>query len=132
MRPSGRLSRGQARALAVDAQGLGQPRPVRAGTRELARAIDTIEVLQLDAINVVERTQFLVLFARVGAFDIGRVHEMTGPGGRLFEYWAHAASLVPMERHPLLRWRMAQAGPAGDSPAYATRRRAFETEHADY
>jgi uncharacterized protein len=132
MRPGERLSIEQARALAVDAQGLARPRPAHAGRRDLRRAIDTIEVLQLDAINVVERTQFLVLFARVGAYDIARVHELTGPGGQLFEYWAHAASLVPMERHPLLRWRMAQAGPMGDGPAYTARRRAFETEYGDY
>jgi uncharacterized protein YcaQ len=132
MRVGARLTIEHARRLAIDAQGLGRPVLARVGRRELRAALDTVEVLQLDAINVLERTQFLVLFARVGAYDIGLLHELTGPGGELFEYWAHAASLVPMARHPLLRWRMAQAGPRGDSPAYSARRKAFEVEHADY
>jgi uncharacterized protein YcaQ len=132
MRPGARLTIEQARRLAVDAQGLARPRPARPGRRELRSAIDTVEVLQLDAINVLERTQFLVLFARIGAYDIGRLHELTGPGGELFEYWAHAASLVSMARHPLLRWRMALAAPHGDNAVYSARRRAFEVEHGDY
>jgi uncharacterized protein YcaQ len=132
MRPGARLTIEQARHLAIDAQGLARPRPARADARALRAAIDTVEVLQLDAINVLERTQFLVPFARVGAYDVGRLHDLTGPGGELFEYWAHAASLVPMGRHPLLRWRMAQAGSPDDGSAYSARRRAFEVEHADY
>ncbi len=131
MRSGARLTNEQARRLAIEAQGLARPRPARVGRRELHAAIETVEVLQLDAINVLERTQFLVPFARLGAFEVARLHDLTGPGGELFEYWAHAASLVPMVRHPLLRWRMARMA-APDDGSHAARRRAFADEHADY
>jgi hypothetical protein len=96
-------------------------------------AIDAVGQIQLDAINVVERTQFLVLFSRLGPYDVGLLHDLTGPGGKLFEYWGHAASLLPMSQQPLFRWRMEQHGGFhGDSPTYAARREAFRVEHADY
>jgi uncharacterized protein len=132
VRPGARLSSDQARWLAVGAQGLARPRP--AGPirkRQLHAAIEAIGQLQLDAINVVQRTQFLVLFSRVGAYDVGLLHDLTGPGGELFEYWGHAVALLPVAHHPLLRWRMAQSGPYGGGPA-AARHAAFRKEHADY
>ena len=57
---------------------------------------------------------------------------MTGPGGELFEYWGHAASLLPAVQQPLFRWRMAQHGPSGDSPTYAARREAWRAANAGY
>ncbi|HEY7106414.1 MAG TPA: crosslink repair DNA glycosylase YcaQ family protein [Acidimicrobiia bacterium] len=126
------VSARDARRLAVRAQGLATPRPARATTRHLREAIDRIGVLQLDAINVVERTQLLVLFSRVGAYDVARFHAMTGPQGELLECSAHAASLVPMERQPLLRWRQDLAAAYGDSPTYAPRWEAFHRANAGY
>lgn len=131
-RPTG-LGAVEARWLAIGAQGLGRPRPTRApGRRELRAAIGRLGVVQLDAINVLARTQFLVLFSRLGAYDVGRVHAMSGPGGEVLEYWAHAASIVPMASQPLHRWRMARHGSASDTPARAAVRRAWLDEHAAY
>jgi uncharacterized protein YcaQ len=128
------VSSDEARWLAIDAQGLARPRPKGpAGKRHVRSAIEAIGQIQLDAINVVERTQFLVLFSRIGPYDVGRLHDLTGPDGELFEYWGHAASLLPMNRQPLFRWRMEQHGGFhGDSPTYAARREAFRAEHGDY
>jgi uncharacterized protein len=127
------LSAREARWLAIGAQGLGRPRPKGPiGRRHLRRVFDAVGTVQLDAINVVTRTQFLVLFSRVGAFETSRLHAMTGPGGELFEYWGHAASLLPLAYQPLFRWRMAQHGPYGDRPTHAARRQAFEKAYADY
>ena len=133
MRAGSKLSSDEARWLAVDAQGLGRPRPkppIR--VRHLQSAIQAVGQLQLDAINVVQRTQFLVLFSRVGAYDVALLHDMTGPEGELFEYWGHAVSLLPVAHHPLFRWRMEQSGTYGDSPTYSARREAFREANADY
>jgi uncharacterized protein len=127
------LSSREARWLAIDAQGLARPRvkgPI--GKRHLRSVIDAVGQIQLDAINVVERTQFLVLFSRLGPYHVDKLHELTGPGGELFEYWGHAASLLPMAHQPLFRWRMDQHGTHGDSPIYAARRQVFQDAYAGY
>jgi uncharacterized protein YcaQ len=126
------LSAREARWLAVAAQGLGRARSTGPVTRRhLRAAIATLDVLQLDAINVVARTQFLVPFSRIGAYDPELLHRMGGPGGELFEYWGHAASLLPIDAHPLYRWRMDQHR-EGDGSRPADRRRAWHEAHAGY
>jgi uncharacterized protein len=133
VRSDSELSSRQARWLAMDAQGLAQPRPRGPiGKRHLLSAINGVGQVQLDAINVVERTQFLVLFSRLGPYEISRLHDLTGPGAELFEYWGHAAALLPMAHHPLFRWRMEQHGTYGESPTYTARREAFRDANADY
>ncbi len=133
VRPGLELSSQEARGVVLAAQGLGRPRRTsRVGRRQLRAVINAVGVIQLDAINVLERTQFLVPFSRVGEYDVRRLHAMAGPGGELFEYWGHAASLLPTVQQPLFRWRMAQHGPVGDSPTYAARREAWRAANADY
>ena len=129
----GGLSNREARWLAIEAQGLRAPRSSATVTRShLRRAITSVGTVQLDAINVVDRTQYLVLFSRVGAFDRSRFDTMSGPGGELFEYWGHAASLVPTVHQPLLRWRMAEFASTTSDTAHHRYWRAWQLEHADY
>lgn len=126
----------EARWLALAAQGLGTGR--RSGTRlpgagQLRRLMERVGTIQVDAVNAVARTQFLVPFSRIGSYDPGVLRGLSGPGGAWFEYWGHAASLIPVELHPLFRWRMAFR--RGDTPwgaAWMARRRAWRDEHADY
>ena len=61
--------------------------------------------MQLDSISTVERSHRIVLASRVGIYPQGTVSRLLGEG-RVFEYWAHEASLVPVEDFPLFRWRM--------------------------
>jgi uncharacterized protein YcaQ len=122
----------EARWLAVDAQGLGRPRPKgRIGRSHLRSVFAALGTIQLDAVNVVERTQFLVPFSRLGSYDKESLHEMSRPGGEVFEYWGHAASLLPLAKHPLFRWRMEQHGLSG-GPRYEARRLAWREAHGDY
>nr|WP_249420423.1 crosslink repair DNA glycosylase YcaQ family protein [Rhabdothermincola salaria] len=119
--------------MAIAAQGLDRAR--RSGNASRARvqaAVERLGVLQLDAVNVVARTQYLVLFARLGPFDRDHLHRLAGPRGPLFEYWGHMASVQPVALHPLLRWRMDRGGSYGERPAHASRVATWAREHADY
>ena len=89
-----------ARRLAIAAQRLSGPLPAdpNAAMLDLLRQI---RCLQLDPIRVVERTQYLVLWSRLGNYDRDRLHQLAYTDGQLFEYWAHCASLVLTEDYPL-------------------------------
>lgn len=126
------ISNREARWLAIAAQGLGRPRPTRATVRHLRGAVARVGTVQLDAINVVERTQFLVPFSRIGAYDRTRLQSMSGPGGDLLEYWGHAASLIPATWEPLFRWRMAEFAAADVGTAWRRYWNDFKAEHGDY
>ncbi len=131
------ISSGEARRLAIAAQGLGAPRPAgdgdgRSGGAGLRRVMDRVGTIQLDAVNVLARTQYLVPFSRIGAYDPGLLGALSGPGGEWFEYWGHAASLLPIDRYPLFRWRMERGREDLTGGASQERRRAWRAEHATY
>ena len=100
--------------------------------RHLRSAVAKVGTLQLDAINVVERTQYLVPFSRIGAYDRMRLQTLSGPGGELLEYWGHAASLVPAAWEPLFRWRMAEFAEVEDGTKWRRYWNDFKAEHGDY
>ncbi|MEN2790834.1 crosslink repair DNA glycosylase YcaQ family protein [Sphingomonas oligophenolica] len=115
---SEQLSLAQARRIALTAQGFGPSRPPRIGQGHLARTIDRLSLHQIDSVNVLVRAHYLPAFSRLGRYDcalLDRAAWGRKSARRLFEYWAHEASLLPLALHPLLRWRMAEAdrGEAG-------------------
>lgn len=100
----------EARRIALQAQGFAAR---RAQAPTAARMLDTVRqigLLQLDSVNVVVRSHYLPLFSRLGPYEQGRLDRIAGSSPRkLFEYWGHEASLIPVERQPLFRWRMEEA-----------------------
>jgi uncharacterized protein YcaQ len=90
-----------ARRLAVRNQRLSGPR-----ARDLMETCRRLRCLQLDPTAVVARSHLLVLFSRHGAFDERRLERLAYGERRLFEYWAHEASLVLAEDLPLHRFEM--------------------------
>jgi hypothetical protein len=103
------LSAREAVWLTLEAQDLHRPRPrSRPGLPVLSQLARRLGTIQIDAVNVLARTQFVVPFSRFGSYDTGLLLADAGPGGSLFEYWGHATSLLPVELQPALRWRMAE------------------------
>lgn len=101
------LSPAAARRIALGAQGFGAKRPGVVGTRQLNLAIQRLGLLQLDSVNVYERSHYQPLFARLGAYDKTLLDRLTfARRGTYVEYWAHEAAVIPVTSWPLFRWRM--------------------------
>ncbi len=83
------------RRLALAAQGLLQSQAYGRGLVGARLAINHIGYVQLDTISVVERAHHHVLHSRVPGFKPAMVEQMM-QGGDIFEYWAHAAAVLPM------------------------------------
>ncbi len=106
-----KLSAAEARRTALAAQGFGRPRPENPpSTRALLSTVERLGLLQIDSVNVLSRAHYLPLFSRLGPYDRDRLDAASWRAPRrLFEYWGHEASLIPVSAQPLLRWRMDRA-----------------------
>lgn len=102
------LSAAQARRIALAAQGFTDQRPTgRVDRRHLRRVFDRVNVIQVDSVNVLVRSQELPLFARLGPHPRTMLADAIDDG-ELWEYWAHVAAIVPSGQHRLFRWKMAR------------------------
>lgn len=121
------ISRKEARRIVLAAQGFGR-RPAEPKVVHLRNIADRLGLFQIDSVNVLTRAHYLPAFSRLGGYDRALLErEAWGPARqrRMFEYWAHEASLLPLDLHPLLRWRMARAE-RGEAGYQALRRFAAE------
>ena len=103
-----RLSAAEARRVALAAQGFAVPRPADPDGRALRRVIAPRRPGP-DRLGQRPGTRPLpALFARLGPYELDLVDRRPAYAPRrLFEYWGHEASLLPVATQPLLRWRMA-------------------------
>jgi uncharacterized protein YcaQ len=107
-RTSDTLRRDEARRIALQAQGFNDPRPPgRVDRRHFRRVLDRVGLVQIDSVNVLTRSHELPFLARLGGYDRAALARWLWGSGEVFEYWGHEASLLPVQLHPLLRWRMA-------------------------
>ncbi|MEZ0094349.1 winged helix-turn-helix domain-containing protein [Streptacidiphilus sp. EB129] len=91
-----------ARRIALRAQGLLGAPDRRAGVRGVLRHLGAV---QLDTISVLARSHELIPYARLGAVGRGAVESAYWGGGTSFEYWSHAACVLPIEEWPLFAFR---------------------------
>lgn len=107
------LSLKHARRLALAAQGFSsrQP-PATIKGAHVTQLIERLGVLQIDSVNALVRSHYLPLFSRLGPYPRTLLEQAAWGQGRqrkLFEYWGHEASLLPLELYPMMRWRMQRA-----------------------
>ncbi len=105
------LSASEARRIALTAQGFNAlNRSGDIGKAQLRRSIAQMGVLQIDSVNVLVRAHYLPLYSRLGSYERNLLDtESVARSKRFFEYWGHAASLLPLDCQPLFRWRMERA-----------------------
>ncbi|WP_220189286.1 winged helix-turn-helix domain-containing protein, partial [Streptomyces phytophilus] len=96
------LSADDARRIALRAQGLLGAPDRRAGARGVLRRLGAV---QLDTISVLARSHELVPYARLGAIGREAVESAYWSGTTAFEYWSHAACVLPIEEWPLFAFR---------------------------
>jgi uncharacterized protein YcaQ len=121
-----KLTAAQARRTALAAQGFGSPRP--SGTvdvRHVRRLFRDVSLVQIDSVNVAVRAHYMPLYSRAGAYRADLMDTHAYQRREVFEYWGHEASFLPVERYPLMRYRMAAMRPWH-------RVRALLEEHPDY
>lgn len=95
------LTADEARRIQLRAQGLLGARP-KGG---VAGMLQRLGAVQLDTISVLARSHELVPYARLGAVGRRKVEDAYWGDGATFEYWAHAASILPIEEWPLFAFR---------------------------
>ena len=139
--PGNDVSAAEARTIALTAQGFGRPRgdleeAVAGGVLQVAADLGAV---QIDAVNVLIRSHYLPFYSRLGSYDRDLLDDLCYRRHALFEYPGHAASFLPADLHPALRWRMAgyaahknwaafRARVEGERPGYLA---AVEAEIAD-
>ena len=106
------------RALALHTQGLAEPMPRRKPSiDDVYSTVESVGWVQIDTLQVVRRAQYLTLWSRLGTYDPDHLDSLLFDGGstspdnnrRLFEYWTHAACIIPLTQYrhviPLMRRR---------------------------
>ena len=101
------VSNDAARRIALGAQGFAVAKPRGSiDVRHFRRVMRQIGLIQLDSVNVCVRTHYMPFYSRLGAYDMGGLDKWLNESGENFEYWAHAAAVLPIDRYPLWRWKM--------------------------
>lgn len=101
------LSKSQAQQLMLAGLGLLKTPRKKAVKQDLLTTVRQIHNLQLDTISVVARAHLHILWSRLGKYDPAWLEELHAEG-RLFEYFSHGVSLLPIEDYPLFRSLMMQ------------------------
>ncbi|BBW45207.1 TPA: winged helix-turn-helix domain-containing protein [Enterobacter asburiae] len=99
------LSLSAARHLHLAAQGLLKKPRRHAQPADILSTVQRMSLLQIDTINIVARSPYLVLFSRLGNYPSQWLDEALSEG-ELMEYWAHEACFLPRSDFALVRHRM--------------------------
>jgi uncharacterized protein YcaQ len=102
------LSRSDARRIVLEAQLLNGPFGAPAGAEGASRIIERLGYIQIDTINIVQRSHHHVLWTRMPGYSEAMLHDLQAVRRGVFEYWAHAMSYLPMADYRFSLPRMLQ------------------------
>ena len=88
------LSKLQARRLWIAAQLLDISAPFGAGAAAVADAVAHLGYVQIDTINVIERSHHHILYTRIPDYRRADLKQAQCADRSVFEYWTHALSYV--------------------------------------
>jgi uncharacterized protein len=108
---AGTMTAGQARSVALTAQGFGRRSAqflgaCQSGASGLGQTAVALGAVQIDAVNVLTRSHYLSFYSRLGPYPVAELDDLVYRQRMLFEYWGHSASLVPIGLYTAMRWRM--------------------------
>jgi len=89
------LTKTQARQIWLRAQRLETSAPFGEGPRATAAAVEHLGYVQIDTINVIERSHHHILWTRIPNYRRADLHQAQSVDRSVFEYWTHALSYVP-------------------------------------
>jgi len=89
------LTKAQARRIWLRAQRLETPTPFGDGPQATAAAVEHLGYVQIDTINVIERSHHHILWTRIPAYQRTDLRQAQSVDKSVFEYWTHALSYVP-------------------------------------
>ena len=90
------LTKSAARRIWLRAQRLDQAAPFGNGPAATPDAIKHLGYVQIDTINVVERCHHQILYTRIPDYQRDHLRQAQSVDKRVFEYWTHALSYVPV------------------------------------
>src|SRR5215470_11050884 len=96
--PAGRsltLAKSQARRIWLNAQRLDVAAPFGDGPEATRRAVEHLGYVQIDTINVIERSHHHTLYTRIPGYERAHLRQAQSIDKSVFEYWTHALSYVP-------------------------------------
>lgn len=100
------LSIKQARAITLHAAGFGHD--YTADAAGMDALIRQLGLLQIDSVNVFQRSHYMPVYSRLGKYNHSDLDELTlSTQPKFIEYWAHQASFIPLEDRHLFHPRMA-------------------------
>jgi uncharacterized protein YcaQ len=95
--PPIQLTSAQGRRIWLHAQRLDTAEPFGAGPKATPAAVAHLGYLQIDTINVIERSHHHILHTRIPTYQREHLHQALTIDKTVFEYWTHALSYVPTE-----------------------------------
>ena len=99
------ISPTRARAIWLRAQRLDRKTPFGDGPEATRRAIEHLGYLQIDTINVIERSHHHILFTLIPGYARADLAQAQSLDKSVFEYWTHALAYVPTRDYRYFRRR---------------------------